>query len=54
KLNWDGREDSSFNDRCRLYVLDAPMGAGKTHVVREHWPTTFGCPVRPQPMRSLP
>ncbi|KAK9313653.1 hypothetical protein V1522DRAFT_423039 [Lipomyces starkeyi] len=44
KLNWDGPEDSSFNDRCRLYVLDAPMGAGKTHVVREHWTTTFGCP----------
>ncbi|KAK9389352.1 hypothetical protein V1515DRAFT_578430 [Lipomyces mesembrius] len=31
KLNWDGRVDVSLDDPCRLYVLDAPMGAGKTH-----------------------
>ncbi|KAK9345822.1 hypothetical protein V1522DRAFT_442685 [Lipomyces starkeyi] len=36
KLNWSGRQDISFDDYCRLYLLDAPMGTGKTHAVRQY------------------
>ncbi|KAK9349637.1 hypothetical protein V1523DRAFT_176431 [Lipomyces doorenjongii] len=36
KINWRGREDISFDGEYRLYLLDAPMGTGKTHAVREY------------------
>ncbi|KAK9328089.1 hypothetical protein V1520DRAFT_347044 [Lipomyces starkeyi] len=36
KLNWGGRQDVSIDDECRLYVLDAPMGSGKTHAVQTY------------------
>ncbi|KAK9311236.1 hypothetical protein V1524DRAFT_450410 [Lipomyces starkeyi] len=36
KINWQGREDISFDGDYRLFFLDAPMGTGKTHSVREY------------------
>jgi Origin of replication binding protein len=36
KINWQGRRDISFEGNYRLYFLDAPMGTGKTHAVREY------------------
>ncbi|KAK9428233.1 hypothetical protein V1505DRAFT_294059, partial [Lipomyces doorenjongii] len=35
-INWQGRHDVSFDGDYRLYFLDAPMGTGKTHAVREY------------------
>ncbi|KAK9490150.1 hypothetical protein V1508DRAFT_324158, partial [Lipomyces doorenjongii] len=36
KINWQGHEDISFDGDYRLFFLDAPMGTGKTHCVREY------------------
>ncbi|KAK9386184.1 hypothetical protein V1515DRAFT_519316, partial [Lipomyces mesembrius] len=39
KINWQGREDISLNGDYRLDLLNAHMGTGKTHAVREHLDT---------------
>ncbi|KAK9357111.1 hypothetical protein V1504DRAFT_501085 [Lipomyces starkeyi] len=36
KINWRGRPDITFDGNYRLFFLDAPMGTGKTHAVREY------------------
>ncbi|KAK9375162.1 uncharacterized protein V1513DRAFT_52083 [Lipomyces chichibuensis] len=36
KINWHGRQDISFDVDYRLFLLDAPMGTGKTNAVREY------------------
>ncbi|KAK9316147.1 hypothetical protein V1524DRAFT_427543 [Lipomyces starkeyi] len=36
KINWHCRQDISFDGDYRLFLLDAPMGTGKTHAVREY------------------
>ncbi|KAK9311531.1 hypothetical protein V1522DRAFT_206787 [Lipomyces starkeyi] len=36
KINWQGRQDISFDGQYRLYFLDQPMRTGKTHAVREY------------------
>ncbi|KAK9385142.1 hypothetical protein V1515DRAFT_623635 [Lipomyces mesembrius] len=35
QLNWNGRQDSSFDGDYRLF-LDSPMGTGKNHAIREY------------------
>ncbi|KAK9481995.1 hypothetical protein V1527DRAFT_522330 [Lipomyces starkeyi] len=36
-INWNGGQDISFDDGdYRLFFLDAPLGTGKSHAVREY------------------